>query len=129
MEKSNIAIALPDDDERARSVIAGGRRIARSLGFEWIALRVVRASDDRDGDGARLADLVSAMGGRLVLAHATDIARTIIELTAREHARLLVIGRSRRPRLLRRIKRGTTERILSARRPFDVLVAAEGADL
>jgi K+-sensing histidine kinase KdpD len=128
VDKSNVAIALPDDDERARAVIARGRRIARYLGLEWIALRVVRASDDRDGDSSRLSDLVSAMGGRLVLAHATDVARTIVELTAREHARLLVIGRSRRPRLLRLIKRGTTERILSAPRLFDVVVTADGIE-
>jgi hypothetical protein len=70
VSKSNVAIALPDDDECARAVITRGRRIARSLGLEWIALRVVRATDDH----VRWNDIVSALGGRLVLAHARDVA-------------------------------------------------------
>ena len=128
VQKPNVAIALPDDAERASAVITRGRRFARALGLEWIALRVTRATDTNDGDGDRLAELVAALGGRLVLAEARDVARAIVELSEREHARLLVIGRSRRPRFLRRLRRGTTERILHARRPFDVVIAADGAE-
>ena len=37
------------------------------------------------------------------------------------------VFKSGRPRIFRRLLRGTTERILDAKRPFDVVVAAEGA--
>lgn len=125
-----MAIAVPADPERARAIISRGRRIARYFGLEWIALRIVRAPSPGDqGHTARdLFDLVNALGGRLLFAEARDIAAGLIELSCREHARVLVIGRSRRPRMLRRLKRGTTERILQAKRPFDVVVAAEGVD-
>ena len=130
MQSGNVAIAVPGDPERARVIISRGRRIARYFGLEWIAVRIIRTQSS--GDGGRTArellDLVTALGGRLLCAEARDIATAIIELSRREHARVLVIGRSQRPRLLRRLKRGTTERILSAKRPFDVVVAAEGAD-
>src|SRR5262249_18338190 len=110
------------DPERARAIISRGRRIARYLGVEWVAVQIVQ------GAAPNLGELVASLGGRLLCARARDIASALVELSCREHARLLVIGRSRRPRLLRRLRRGTTERILSARRPFDVVVAAEGVD-
>jgi len=122
-----VAIALPDDVEHARAVMTRGRRVARYLGLDWVALRVVRASES-DGDDRDLRDLVAALGGRLVLAHGQDIARAILDLSEREHTRVLVIGRSRRPPLLRRIRRGTTEQIVHAKRAFDVLIAAEGVE-
>ena len=121
-----MAIAVPDDPERARAILSRGRRIARYLGLEWIALSVVR--ERANGSASELADLVASLGGRLLLAEARDIAAALVELSRREHARLLVIGRSQRPRILRRLVRGTTERILIAKRPFDVVVADEGAD-
>jgi K+-sensing histidine kinase KdpD len=129
VDKPNVAIALPDDVEGARVVISRGRRIARDLGLEWIALRVLPAGSRSEARSGRsdLGELVSALGGRLVLAQARDVARAIIELSEREHVRLLVIGRSRRSRFLRRLRRGTTERLLRERRPFDVVIAAEGA--
>lgn len=124
MEKSSVAIALPADPERAHAVITRGRRIARALGLEWIALRI--AGSPRDGDAA-LSELVTALGGRIVLTHANDIARAIIELSEREHVRLLVLGRSRRPRFFR-LKRRVTDQILRSPRAFDVVIACDGGE-
>lgn len=125
MAEGNVAIAVPSDPERARAVLARGRRIARSLGLGWVAVRVqvprVGAETTR-----RLLELVTTLGGRLLCAEAEDVARAVIDLSCREGARVLVIGASCRPRLIRRLKRGTTERILEARPPFDVVVAAQG---
>ncbi len=118
----SVAIAIPSDLERARAIITRGRRIARFFNFDWVAFRIAR-HPSRD-----LADLVSGLGGRLVSEEASDVASALIELTCREQARFLVIGRSRRPRLLRWLRRGTTERLLGATRPFDVVIASEGAE-
>ncbi len=135
VDSGNVAIAVPGDPERAREVLSRGRRIARCFGSEWIAVQIVQGagrredSDEEDRRAPRdLHELVTALGGRLVCASAADIAEGLVELSCREHARVLVIGRSRRPWLLRRLRRGVTERILRARRPFDVVVAAEGVD-
>ena len=117
---SNVAIAVPADPELARAVLARGRRIASHFGLGWIAVRILTSPrEERDA----LLDLVSALGGCLVCAEARDVASAIIEVSRREQSRLLVIGASRRPRFLRRLRRGTTERILRAKRPFDVIVA------
>jgi len=130
VKNGNVAIAVPGDPERVRAIISGGRRIARYFGLDWIAVRIVgaRSSVDQRDRARELLDLVTALGGRLLFAEARDIAAGVIELSCREHARVLVIGRSRRPRMLRRLRRGTTERILQAKRPFDVVVTAEGVD-
>jgi K+-sensing histidine kinase KdpD len=137
-----VAIAVPGDPERAREVLSRGRRIARYFGLEWVAVRIIPTNGERDagerrsGDGGAgaeaaprdLRELVAALGGRLLCAEAHDIAAGLVELSRREHARVLVIGRSRRPWFLRRLRRGVTERILRAKRPFDVIVAAGGVD-
>jgi K+-sensing histidine kinase KdpD len=124
VESGNVTIAVPGDPELARAVLTHGRRIARHLGVEWIAVRIVT-----NGETSRdLQDIVNAFGGLLLCAKATDIARALIDLSCREHTRVLVLGRSRRPRFWRRLRRGTTERILRAKRPFDVVIAGEGAD-
>ena len=126
MASGKVTIAVPADPEQARAILARGRMIARHLGLEWIAVRIHTSSQDRSNTARRLTDLVAAFGGRLLCAEAGDIARALVELSFREESRLLIIGTSRRPRFLRRLKRGTTERILRARRPFDVVVAAGG---
>lgn len=125
MGEENVAIALPDDTRRACTIISAGRRIARASGLQWIALRIVGDSTDDRVAVEELTDLVTGLGGRLLCIRARDIASGLLELSRREHARVLVIGRSCRPRILRRVRRGTTERILGAKRPFDVVVATE----
>lgn len=127
MNEETVAIALPDDSSRARTIINAGRRIASASGLRWIALRIVGASSQDRAVADDLADLVSGLGGRLLCARAQDIASGLVELSRREDTRVLVIGRSCRPWILRRLRRGTTERILGAKRSFDVVVATEGA--
>lgn len=127
MSEETVAIALPDDIRRARTIITAGRRIASASGLRWVALRIVGAHSHEGTAAGPLADLVSGLGGRLVCACARDVASGLVELSMREHSRVLVLGRSGRPRIFRRLLRGTTERILDAKRPFDVVVAAEGA--
>ncbi len=122
MTTDSIAIALPAHLPTARAVLIHGRRLARHLGLGWIAVFVQRKRDDR---AKRMAELVSESGGTLVCERADDVASALLEIAEREHAALLVIGASRRPRLLRRLIRGETERILRAPRPFDVVVTGE----
>lgn len=124
MTTDSIAIALPAHLPTARAVLIHGRRLARHLGLGWIAVFVQRKRDDR---AKRVAELVSESGGTLVYERADDVASALLEIAEREHAALLVIGASRRPRLLRRLIRGETERILRAPRPFDVVVTGEEA--
>lgn len=115
----NVAIAVPGDPERARAVLARGRSIASHFGLQWIAVRILRSPRE---EKKPLVDLVDALGGCLVCAESRDIATGLIEVSRREQSRLLVLGASHRPRFLRWLRRGVTEQILRAKRPFDVIV-------
>lgn len=126
MAEGNVAIAVPSDPERARSVLAKGRRLARTLGVGWVAVRV-QVPPAGGGTTRHLRELVTTLGGRLLSVEAEDVARGVIDLSCREGAHLLVIGASSRWPFMRRLRRGTTERILEARPPFDVVVAAPGS--
>jgi K+-sensing histidine kinase KdpD len=124
----HIAIALPADPEVARAVLSRGRRLARHLGLGWVAI-LIQTPSRAAREGVRsVRELVSAAGGRILCRESRDVAAALLEASMDERARLLVIGASRRPRFLRRLLRGTTERLLEARRSFDVVVARPGAE-
>jgi two-component system, OmpR family, sensor histidine kinase KdpD len=125
----HVAIALPADPEVAQTVLHRGRRLARYLGIDWVAILIQPPSQAEQETARRMRDLVAAAGGRMLCRQSRDVARALVEVSRAERARLLVIGASRRPRFLRRLIRGTTERLIEARRPFDVVVAHPGADV
>jgi K+-sensing histidine kinase KdpD len=120
----NVAIALPPELGAASAVLRRGRRLASQLGVGWVAIFVARSTHAI----TRMRELVAPLGGELVATDGADIAAAVVDLSRREGAQFLVIGASRRPRLLRRFVSGTTERILRAPRPFDVVVAREGVE-
>lgn len=118
MDRGPIAIALPADAESALAALIHGRRLAHDLGLPWMALFV-----DRRGDHVpELSALVEAQGGDLLHASAEDVVPALVDLARAVHAQLLVIGASRRPRVLRRLVRGTTERLIGSARPFPIVV-------
>jgi K+-sensing histidine kinase KdpD len=124
----HVAIALPADPEVAQAVLSRGRRLARHLGLGWVAIVIETPSGAaRDGVGS-VRELVSAAGGRILCRESRDVAAALLEASKDERARLLVIGASRRPRFLRRLLRGTTERLLEAHRSFDIVVAGPGVE-
>jgi len=122
--RGNVAIALPPDARSATALLKRGRRIASQLGVGWIAIFVAHSARA----AAAMRELVSTLGGELVATDAAEIGTTVVDLSRQAGAQLLVIGASRRPRLLRRFVTGTTEEILRAPRPFDVVVAREGVE-
>ncbi|HSP33154.1 MAG TPA: hypothetical protein VLU46_02435 [Thermoanaerobaculia bacterium] len=124
MRTGNVVIALPPDERAAAALLRSGRRVASQLGTGWIAVFIARST----GAIARMRELVVSFGGELIAAAADDVASAVVDLSSREGAQLLVIGRSRRPRLLRRLVRGTTSHILRAPRAFDVMVAPPGGE-
>ena len=128
MTHGNLAIGVPADPDAAQVVLTHGRRLAQRLGLGWVAV-LIRTGSAQSDSVRRVFELVIGLGGHLLCADATDVAAGLVEVSRREQAQLLVIGASRRPRLLRRFVRGTTERVLQAERTFDVVVAAEGVDV
>lgn len=128
MTNGHIAIGVPADPDAARTVLRRGRQLANHLGLGWVAVLIRTGRDARAEAIRSVFELVLGSGGNLLCADAPDVAAGLIEVSLRQKARLLVIGASRRPRLLRRFVRGTTERILEAKPPFDVVVAGEGVD-
>ena len=119
----NIAIAVPADPAAAHELLNSGRRIARTMGAHWIAL-LIRTNRRERKAVASLDRLVTSLGGELRCIDGVDVAEALTVASAQEAADVLVIGASRRPRLLRRIVRGTTEKLLRARRSFDLIIAA-----
>jgi len=124
----NLVIGVPADPDAARAVLSCGRRLAQHLGLGWVAVLIRTPAASRNDAVRSVVELVVGLGGHLLCADANDVAAGLIEVSRREQAPILVIGASRRPGILRRLMRGTTERIVEARRPFDVVVARHGVE-
>jgi len=128
-----VAIGVPANLEEAGDLLSSGRRLARLLGARWIALLVQkrsmsgRRSSSRESLRRELARLVSDVGGELRCTTAEDVGQGLVEASREACANILVIGPSKRPRFLRRLRPGTTETILRTPRSFDVIVASRGA--
>lgn len=122
MEEGTIAIAL-SDTAGAHDLLRHGRRLARDLGLTWTAVFVEPPRATSRDRASILASLVASHGGDLRHVIADDVVTALLDLARDLHTHLLVIGASRRPPFLRRLVRGTTERILEASLPFPVVVA------
>ena len=122
MTGDTLAIGIPTDLDTARAVLARGRTLATKLGLGWVAVLIRNRQAPAEAI-RRLEELVVATGGEVRCEESDDVADGLLEVSRREGVRLLVIGASHRPWLLRRFVRGTTERLLRAPRSFDVVVA------
>jgi K+-sensing histidine kinase KdpD len=133
MSDGVLAIGVPDDMEVARELLARGRWLARAFGLAWIAVMVEKKPARRRRSGAAdsarqmVSDLVSALGGEIRCAEGDDVSTALLRVAHEENAAILLIGHSQRPRVLRRLVRGTTEQLLGARRSFDVIVSGRSA--
>lgn len=130
VESGPVAVAVPRDVDRARRILARGRSAARSLGLTWMAVRVERRRrfSIRRRSLSALSDLAGALGGTFECVYAHDVASALIDFAKREHSPILVVGQPRRFAVLRWLRPGIAEQILSAKRPFDVLIAGEVAE-
>ena len=101
-ERIVVGVAGEQDDDEV--IIRRGARIAaRTPGSDLIAVHVIRDDGLTVGDGAKLDTqraLVASLGGSFQQVPGDDVAETLLQVARAENATQIVVGASRRGRLL-----------------------------
>jgi K+-sensing histidine kinase KdpD len=112
----SIGVALPEDAAVAETLVTRTAALAQRLSGRWVAfIFSARNSMER-------ANMAMRAGGTVFCYEAEDIAQALLEIGARERIDLLILGSPKPGGFLARFRPDTTDRVIRAERPFDVVV-------
>jgi K+-sensing histidine kinase KdpD len=115
---TSVGVALPEDPEIAEELVARAMTLARRFNGRWVAFVICN-----DGvTSLPQAELAMRNGGTVFFCESGDIAETLLELAAREQIDVLILGP---PARRWRLRRSIVERVVAARRSFDVVVTGQ----
>jgi K+-sensing histidine kinase KdpD len=115
---TSVGVALPEDDSVAQDLVQRTVALARRLNARWVAFVICN-----DGVSALpQAELAMRSGGTVFFCEGEDVARTLLALAAREQIDILILGA---PARRWRLRPGVVQRVVSAARNFDVVVAGQ----
>ena len=120
---ASVGVALPEDSDVAQELVERAEALAQQLNGRWVAFVICNASlpSAKAENAMRQAELAMLRGGTVFFCEGDDVAQTLLELAAREHIDILILGAPERRRW--RFGRSTVERVVRAHRAFDVVVA------
>src|SRR5581483_11285313 len=123
---TSVGVALPEDADVANELVERAAELAKRFNGPWIAFVICNDAlpSERAENALRHAELAMRRGGTVFFCEGDDVAETLLELAAREQVDILILGA---PAGRRRFRRGTVERVVRARRPFDVIVVGDGS--
>jgi len=114
----------------SRQLVRWTRRMAASQGASWIAVSV-ETSKPLEGEAKRNLDrnlaLARELGAEVVVTHDEDVADALVRTALQNNATQIVVGKSRSPRWVDRLRGGSlVDRLLLISGPIDIyLVPAE----
>ncbi|HJT16789.1 MAG TPA: hypothetical protein VJ853_05355 [Thermoanaerobaculia bacterium] len=115
---TSVGVALPEDDGVAQELVQRAVVLAQRLNARWVAFVVCN-----DGFSALpQAELAMRSGGTVFFCEGEDVAETLLALAQREQIDVLILGA---PARRFRLRRSVVERVVSAPRNFDVVVAGQ----
>ena len=123
---ASVGVALPEDGDVAQELVDRAQALAQRLNGRWVAFVICNASlpSPRAENAMRQAELAMLRGGTVFYCEGDDVAQTLLDLAAREHIDVLILGAPERRRW--RLRPGTVERVVRAHRAFDVVVVGDG---
>jgi K+-sensing histidine kinase KdpD len=119
-----IGVALPAEADVAQTLIERTSALAERLSARWVAFVICNdALPSPAAESAlRQAQLAMVAGGTVFFCEGEDKAETLLALANREQVDILIVGA---PADRWRLRRGTVERMVRARRSFDVVVVGQ----
>ena len=130
-----VAVALPLDPVKARSLIRRGSKLAGRMNTRWYALYVRRKRDRPENLSAAQhralvenINLAMSLGANVVYRESEDVAGAILEFVRTEGVKVVVVGRPGRIGLAGRVAPGIVHRVLEGADGADVVVADVSTD-
>ena len=121
----SVGVALPEDADLAQELCGRAAELAQRLNGRWVAFVICNDAlpSPRAENALRQAELAMRSGGTVFFCEGEDIAQTLIALASRERVDILILGT---PAHRWPFRRNTVERVVRAKRPFDVVVVGNG---
>ena len=115
----------PGAQRLVRRAWRSAQRLGADLDLLWVRTPGRTLSEDRENSLAALGQLASVLGARLLVEESDDVAATIAETAARRGTTYILIGGSRAPRGLARLRRPLPQRLMELLPGVDVRIVAE----
>jgi len=121
---ASVGVALPEDGDVAQELVERAAALAQRLNGRWVAFVICNDSlpSPRAESALRHAELAMRNGGTVFFCEGEDVAQTLLALAAREQIDVLILGA---PAHRWRLLPGTVDRVVRARRSFDVVVVGQ----
>ena len=127
--QERLLVAVGPSPTSAKLVRAT-RRLAASLGAEWIAVSVSTPHSQSSGARARLAEnqrLAQSLGAEIVLLSGTDVAETILEYARDRNVTKIITGKPVLPRWRELLGQSPVDRLIRESGDIDVhVIRGEG---
>jgi len=121
---TSVGVALPEDADVAQELVGRAAELAQRLNGRWVAFVICNDAlpSERAQNALRQAELAMRSGGTVFFCEGEDVAQTLLALASRERIDILILGA---PAQRWRLRRGTVDRVVRARRAFDVVVVGQ----
>jgi two-component system, OmpR family, sensor histidine kinase KdpD len=115
----------PGTQRLVRRAWRSAQRLGADLDLLWVRRPGQTLSDDGERSLAALRQLASVLGARMLEEESDDVASTIVDVASRRHTTYILIGRSRPPRGLARLRAPLPQRLMTRLPGVDVRIVAD----
>ncbi len=115
----------PGSQRLVRRAWRSSQRLGSALDLLWVAPPGRAPSLEQERQLAALRQLASVLGATLLVEPGDDLAQTVAEVARRRGTTYILLGRSRRPRGLARLRTPLPQRLMEALPGVDVRIVAD----
>jgi two-component system sensor histidine kinase KdpD len=117
----------PGSQRLVRRAWRSAQRLGADLDLLWVSPPSGRMTEDQERSLGALRQLASVLGTRLIVEESDDVAPAVAEVARRQGTTYILLGTSRPPRGLARLRRPLPQRLIELLPGVDVRIVADRA--
>ncbi len=115
----------PGTQRLVRRAWRSAQRLGADLDLLWVRKPGQTLSDDGERSLAALRQLASVLGAKMLEEESDDVAGAIVDVASRRHSTYILVGRSRPPRGIARLRVPLPQRLMARLPGVDVRIVAD----
>jgi two-component system sensor histidine kinase KdpD len=115
----------PGSQRLVRRAWRSAQRLGGELDLLWVRKPGQQLTEDNERSLAALRQLASVLGAKMLEEESDDVAAAVVEVAARRGTTYILIGRSRPPRGLARLRVPLPQRLMQRLPGVDVRIVAD----
>jgi two-component system sensor histidine kinase KdpD len=117
----------PGAQRLVRRAWRSAQRLGADLDLLWVRPPGTTPTEDEERSLAALRQLASLLGARLLIEESDDLPAAVADVARRQHTTYILMGRSRPPRGLARLRTPLPQRLMELLPGIDIRIVAERA--